>query len=60
MDLFLTELNTEQVVSLNPLQVRNITFQDFLESLKRIRRSVSPQSLITYEKWNRDFGDVSL
>uniref|UniRef100_A0A1B6CUX1 microtubule-severing ATPase n=2 Tax=Clastoptera arizonana TaxID=38151 RepID=A0A1B6CUX1_9HEMI len=54
------ELNTEQVRSLDPLRVRSITFQDFTESLKRIRRSVSPMSLITYEKWNREYGDVSL
>uniref|UniRef100_A0A1B6G657 microtubule-severing ATPase n=2 Tax=Cuerna arida TaxID=1464854 RepID=A0A1B6G657_9HEMI len=54
------ELNTEQVRSLDPLRVRNITFQDFLEALKRIRRSVSPQSLLTYEKWNREYGDVSM
>ncbi|XP_054262178.1 spastin-like isoform X2 [Macrosteles quadrilineatus] len=54
------ELNTEQVRSLDPLKVRNITFQDFLEALKRIRRSVSSQSLITYEKWNKEYGDVSL
>lgn len=54
------ELNAEQVRSLDPLRVRNITFQDFLDALKRIRCSVSPQSLITYEKWNREYGDVSL
>lgn len=54
------ELNTEQVRSLDPLRVRNITFQDFIESLKRIRRSVSQISLATYEKWNREYGDVSL
>ncbi|RZF34158.1 hypothetical protein LSTR_LSTR003568 [Laodelphax striatellus] len=54
------ELNTDQVRSLDPLRVRDITFQDFVESLKRIRRSVSPSSLKAYENWNKEFGDVSL
>lgn len=40
--------------------VRNITMQDFRDSLRRIRRSVSPASLTTYEKWNFEYGDVSL
>lgn len=34
--------------------------QDFRDSLRRIRRSVSPASLTTYEKWNLEYGDVSL
>lgn len=54
------ELNPEQVRCLDPSSVRNINFHDFVESLKRIRRSVSPSSLTTYEKWNLDYGDVSL
>lgn len=40
--------------------VRNITINDFLESLKRIRRSVSPHSLIAYEKWSLEYGEVTL
>nr|CAD7442442.1 unnamed protein product [Timema bartmani] len=54
------ELNPEQVRCLDPGNVRNINFQDFLDSLKRIRRSVSPTSLLAYEKWNQSYGDVSL
>ncbi|PSN33696.1 Spastin [Blattella germanica] len=50
----------EQVRCLDPSSVRNINFQDFQDSLKRIRRSVSPHSLAAYEKWNLEFGDVSL
>lgn len=34
--------------------------QDFRDSLKRIRRSVSPASLAAYEKWSFEYGDVSL
>ncbi|XP_066996919.2 spastin isoform X1 [Anabrus simplex] len=54
------ELNPEQVRCLDPSSVRNINFQDFADSLKRIRRSVSPLSLAAYDKWNLEYGDVSL
>ncbi|XP_071454221.1 spastin isoform X2 [Hetaerina americana] len=54
------ELNPEQLRCMDPNSVRCITFQDFVDSLKRIRRSVSPLSLTAYEKWNQEFGDVSM
>ncbi|KAK2575478.1 hypothetical protein KPH14_011206 [Odynerus spinipes] len=54
------ELNPDQVKELDLNSVRNITMQDFRDSLKRIRRSVSPASLDAYEKWNLAYGDVSL
>ncbi|KAJ8938507.1 hypothetical protein NQ318_005171 [Aromia moschata] len=54
------ELQPEQVKQLDPSAVRSITINDFLDSLKRIRRSVSPQSLVAYEKWSLQYGDVSL
>ncbi|XP_011696674.1 PREDICTED: spastin isoform X2 [Wasmannia auropunctata] len=54
------ELNPDQVKELDLNSVRNITMQDFRDSLKRIRRSVSPASLAAYEKWNFEYGDVSL
>lgn len=54
------ELDPEQVKQLDPGAVRAITINDFLDSLKRIRRSVSPQSLVAYEKWSLQYGDVSL
>ncbi|XP_073994220.1 spastin isoform X2 [Rhodnius prolixus] len=54
------ELNTEQVRNLDPLRVRQITFQDFTQSLNRIRRSVSASNLASYEKWNQMYGDVSM
>ncbi|KAG8036502.1 hypothetical protein G9C98_003824 [Cotesia typhae] len=54
------ELNPEQVKALDLNLVRNITMQDFLDSLKRIRRSVSPSSLAAFEKWSFEYGDVSL
>ncbi|XP_053984566.1 spastin isoform X3 [Hylaeus anthracinus] len=54
------ELNPDQVKELDLNSVRNITMQDFRDSLKRIRRSVSPSSLAAYEKWSFEYGDVSL
>ncbi|XP_018579707.1 spastin isoform X1 [Anoplophora glabripennis] len=54
------ELQPEQVKQMDPNSVRSITINDFLDSLKRIRRSVSPQSLVAYEKWSLQYGDVSL
>ncbi|XP_043273063.1 spastin isoform X2 [Venturia canescens] len=54
------ELNPEQVKALDLNLVRNIKMQDFMDSLKRIRRSVSPASLAAYEKWSLEYGDVSL
>jgi spastin len=58
--LFLLELNPEEVRFMDPSNMRNIRLQDFIESLKRIRRSVAPLSLMHYEKWNADYGDVSI
>lgn len=61
IEMFLSpELQPEQVRQLDPAAVRSITMDDFLDSLKRIRRSVSPQSLIAYEKWSLQYGDMSL
>ncbi|KAF8930465.1 P-loop containing nucleoside triphosphate hydrolase protein [Dissophora ornata] len=37
-------------------QVRPIQYQDFVQALKTIRSSVSPQSLHAFEKWNREYG----
>ncbi|XP_060524771.1 spastin isoform X1 [Cylas formicarius] len=54
------ELQPEQVKEMDPNSLRHITMGDFLESLKRIRRSVSPQSLVAYEKWSLQYGDVSI
>ncbi|KAI1309957.1 hypothetical protein EDD11_003972 [Mortierella claussenii] len=37
-------------------QVRPIQYQDFIQALHTIRPSVSPQSLLAFEEWNRDYG----
>lgn len=58
--IIFSELNPDQVKELDLNSVRNITMQDFRDSLKRIRRSVSPASLAAYEKWSFEYGDVSI
>ncbi|XP_055904071.1 spastin isoform X2 [Eupeodes corollae] len=54
------ELNVEQVKMLDISAVRSITENDFCNSLKRIRRSVAPQSLVLYEKWSQEYGDITI
>ncbi|XP_008297116.1 spastin [Stegastes partitus] len=51
------ELDPEQVKKVEVSQVRAIGFCDFVDSLKKIRSSVGPQTLDLYVRWNRDFGD---
>lgn len=46
-------------VLLSSPQVRNICFRDFVESLKKIKRSVGLQTLELYVRWNRDYGDTA-
>lgn len=55
-----TELGVEKVKHMEPHKIRPIGFHDFTESLKRVRHSVSTPTLEAYEKWNREYGDVSL
>ncbi|KAJ8671887.1 hypothetical protein QAD02_003146 [Eretmocerus hayati] len=56
----LPKLNMEQVIDLSLNPVCDITLQDFLDTLKRVCKSVSPGILAAYEKWNLEFGYVSL
>ncbi|CAG4931119.1 unnamed protein product [Parnassius apollo] len=54
------ELDPEEVKCLDLSLVRSITFQDFMDSLKRIRPSVSPHSLVAYEKWSVQYGELGV
>ncbi|KAG8504820.1 Spastin [Galemys pyrenaicus] len=54
------ELKPEQVKNMSASEMRNIRLTDFTESLKKIKRSVSPQTLETYIRWNKDFGDTTV
>jgi spastin len=53
------QLNFEQVKNMDPTKLRPITYEDFQNSLNRIRRSVATQSLTAYETWLREYGDVT-
>ncbi|KAG1650909.1 Spastin [Nymphon striatum] len=54
------ELDSEQVKNMDPKKMRNINLNDFIDSLKKIRRSVSHQTLHVYDQWNKDYGDISI
>lgn len=60
IELFVPELDPEEVKCLDLSLVRSITFQDFMDSLKRIRPSVSPHSLVAYEKWSVQYGELGV
>jgi len=48
-----------KITNISEDKVREIRFQDFLQASKKIRASVSPSSLLAYEKWNEEFGSLS-
>ena len=54
------ELNVDEVKNMDPQKIRNITITDFNSSLKRIRKSIPPQSLIAMNKWSQQYADISL
>ncbi|XP_075781036.1 spastin isoform X2 [Pelodiscus sinensis] len=54
------ELKPEQVKNMSASEMRNIRLTDFTESLKKIKRSLSPQTLDAYIRWNKDFGDTTV
>ncbi|CAL8389891.1 unnamed protein product [Arctogadus glacialis] len=53
------ELRPDQVRNMAACEVRNMRCEDFLESLKKIRSSVAPQTLEMYARWNAEYGDTS-
>ena len=53
------DLPIEQIANMNKESLRKINYNDFLQSLKKIRRSVSKESLDAYEKFNYEYGDIS-
>ena len=44
---------------MDPATLRNIQLTDFLDSLKRIRRSVPADTIQKYETWNNEYGDIT-
>jgi len=51
------ELKIDEVKSLDPVNLRKINMSDFLEAMKRIKKSVSADSLLPHEAWNQKFGE---
>ncbi|KAL3177270.1 hypothetical protein MRX96_009956 [Rhipicephalus microplus] len=54
------ELTREQQQRIEPEKMRPINLEDFMQPLEKIHCSVSPDSLDLYEKWNQEFGDISI
>ena len=54
------ELKMEEVKSLDPVELRKIDMNDFLDSMKKMKKSVSPDSLVPFETWNNKFGEGSI
>ncbi|KAK7504867.1 hypothetical protein BaRGS_00003895 [Batillaria attramentaria] len=54
------ELSVSEVRSVDANKVRDIQMSDFLESVKRIRRSVPLDTLGKYEEWNKEYGDITV
>lgn len=53
------ELRIEELKQLSVNRIRPVSRKDFVQSLKKIRASVSPQTLDKYIQWNSTFGDCS-
>ncbi|KAG4927037.1 hypothetical protein JHK82_052819 [Glycine max] len=49
-----------EITKLKKEDMRPVTLQDFKNSLQEVRPSVSPNELVTYEQWNKQFGSLSL
>lgn len=54
------EYDIDQLKNLDQRKLRKINFQDFVNSIEKVRKSVSPASLQAFEKWNAEFGDISV
>ncbi|XP_049750077.1 fidgetin-like protein 1 [Elephas maximus indicus] len=49
-------LQTADIATITPDQVRPITYIDFENAFRTVRPSVSPKDLELYEDWNKTFG----
>ncbi|KAF5916802.1 hypothetical protein HPG69_012161 [Diceros bicornis minor] len=49
-------LQTADIATITPDQVRPIAYVDFENALRTVRPSVSPKDLELYENWNKTFG----
>jgi len=49
-----------EVREVSASEVRGIKMADFLDSLKKIRRSVNAESLNKFVEWNNQYGDMNV
>ncbi|KAL6509171.1 Fidgetin-like protein 1 [Orobanche gracilis] len=49
-----------EITKLKKEDMRAVNLQDFEKALQEVRPSVSLNELGTYEKWNEQFGSLSL
>jgi len=54
------ELSTAKLKVLDSDKMRNINVSDFMDSLKKVRKSVSQRTLKSYEDWNAEYGDMTV
>lgn len=54
------ELSVTEVKEVDASKVRPIHLSDFLDSIKRIRKSVPVETLARYLEWNNLYGDMSV
>lgn len=54
------EYDIDQLKNLDQRKLRKIKFQDFQNSIEKVRKSVSPASLQMFEQWNAEYGDISV
>lgn len=53
------EISAAKLATVQPADIRPIQLQDFVKSSERVRKSLSPQCLTDFVKWNNSFGDIS-
>ena len=58
--MYFSELSSDNVKDMDLNMVRAIQLGDFVEGLKRVRRSVPQDSLARYATWNEEYGDVTI
>jgi spastin len=54
------EYDIDQLKNLDQRKLRKIRFQDFVNSIEKVRKSVSASSLQMFDKWNSEYGDISI
>uniref|UniRef100_UPI00398F0071 spastin isoform X1 n=1 Tax=Pristiophorus japonicus TaxID=55135 RepID=UPI00398F0071 len=54
------ELKPEEVRNMAASEVRKIRLTDFEDSRRKIKRSVGPQTLDAYRRWNEEYGDTAV